>query len=267
MPIGNFRPGGVFFLGNGDDVFDSTLAPGWTNRSWVFGGDGDDSITASAVPPTIESHLLASGGDGDDIIRLGASNSLALGGRGDDVLTAIGGLGNHLGGGPGEDLLISFGGGSGMGPGNTLSGGFGTDLFRFTNAGNLVVTRDAGQDGRVSDGDVFLGPMDVITDYRRGETLELRSFEGPEDVPPYQRVEEVPLITDPLSADRFRPMVGDGEFALFRGHFSGDNAFTVARHGRDLLVVYDAFNGADDEIAQGSLVLRGFADTDGVLIG
>jgi hypothetical protein len=266
MSIGNFWPAGIFFLGNGDDVFDSTLEPGWTNRSWVFGGDGDDSITASAVPPTIESHLLASGDDGDDTIRLEASNSLALGGRGDDMLTAIGGLGNYLDGGPGEDLLISFGGGSGMGPGNTLSGGFGTDAFRFTNAGNLVVTRDAGQDGRVSDGDVFLGPMDVITDYRRGETIELRSFEGPDEVPPYEQVEEVALITDPLSADRFRPVVGDGEFALFRGHFSGDNTFIVAQHGRDLLVVYDAFNGQDDEIAQGSLVLRGFTDESGVLI-
>jgi hypothetical protein len=256
----------VIRLGRGDDVFDSDSVPGWDNQSRVYGGRGDDSIIARAVSPTIESHLLASGGRGDDQILLDASNSLALGGPGDDRLTSIGGLGNTLRGGVGDDLLVSFGGGSGMGLGNTLEGGRGEDTYRLTNAGNLVVTRDAGGDWMVSEGDVFLGPTDVITDYQEGERIELRQFGGPEEVPPYRRVEEVPLITDPLAADRFRPVVGDGEYALVRGGYAGRGVFTVEADGPDLLVVYDAFDGDDNAIAQGSLVLRGITEGAAVVI-
>ncbi len=212
-----------------------------------------------------------SGGNGEDTILLDAGNSVALGGNGDDVLTSIGGLGNALRGGNGDDLLISFGGGSGMGQGNTLTGGPGEDTFRFTNPGNLVVTRDAGNDRLVSDGDVFLGPTDTITDYRAGELIELRTFGGPEQVPPYTRVEDVALIPDPIpqpeAAGRFRPVVGDGQYALIRGDFAGEGVFNVASDGADLLVVYDPFNGVDDNIAQGSLVLLGVTDPNSVLIG
>jgi hypothetical protein len=256
----------VYRLGNGDNAFDSTTVPDWTNDSQVFGGNGDDDIAARALSPTITSRLLASGGNGDDAILLDASNSTAQGGNGDDVLTAIGGLGNVLSGGNGDDLLVSFGGGSGMARGNTLRGGNGEDSFRFTNAGNLVVTSDAGGDQAVSNGDVFLGPMDTITDYRSGEVIELRTFGGPDAVPPYTRVEDVALIVDPLSATRFRPVVGDGEYALFRGRAARGNEFTVDPKGHDLLVVYDAYNGADDNIAQGSLVLLGITDPGAVLI-
>jgi hypothetical protein len=157
-----------------------------------------------------------------------------------------------------------------MGRGNTLTGGLGKDSFRLTNPGNLVVTVDAGND-RVSEGDVFLGPTDVITDYRPGELIELRTFGGPDDVPPYTRIEDVALIDDPIpqpeAAGRFRPVVGDGEYALVRGDFAGGGVFNVASGGDDLLVVYDSFNGEDDNIAQGSLVLLGVTDTGSVLIG
>jgi Ca2+-binding RTX toxin-like protein len=146
----------VYRLGNGDDSFDSASTSDWTNDSRVFGGNGDDAIIARALSPTATSRLLVSGGNGDDSILLDASNSEAIGGNGDDELTSIGGLGNALRGGNGDDLLVSFGGGSGMGLGNTLTGGLGEDAFRFTNAGNLVVTKDAGDDRSVSDGDVFL---------------------------------------------------------------------------------------------------------------
>lgn len=259
----------IYRLGRGDDFFDSATAPDWTNESLVFGGGGDDTIIARALSPTFTSRLLISGDGGDDVLRLDASNSVALGGNGRDELTSIGGLGNTLLGGNGDDLLISFGGGSGMGVGNTLGGGSGDDTFRFTNPGNLVVTTDAGADHRVSEGDVFLGPTDAIIDYRRGEPIELRTFDGPDEVPPYARVDEVALIPDPLSAtgDRFRPVVGDGEYALIRGRFAGDGVFNVACDGSDLLVVYDSFNGDDDNIAQGSLALLGVTDPGSVLIG
>jgi hypothetical protein len=257
----------TYLLGNGDNAFESAFVPDWTNDSRVFGGNGDDDIAARALSPTITSRLLVRGGNGDDSIFLDASNSVALGGNGDDVLTSIGGLDNTLRGGNGDDLLISFGGGSGMGQGNVLRGGNGEDTFRFTNPGNLVATKDAGDDRAVSAGDVFLGPMDVITDYRRGELIELRNFGGPDEVPPYTRVEEAALIVDPLSADRFRPVVGDGQYALFQGSFEGEGVFTVDPKGYDLLVVYDAFDGDDNNIAQGSLALLGITDPGAVLIG
>lgn len=257
----------VYRLGNGDDFFDSANASDWTNDSQVFGGNGDDTIIARALSPTFTGRLSVSGGNGDDTILLDASNSTASGGNGDDVLTSTGGLGNTLRGGNGDDVLISYGGGSGMGEGNTLTGGLGRDTFRLTNPGNLVVTEDAGDDRVVSDGDVFLGPTDVITDYAPGEFIELRTYGGPEDVPPPVRVEDVALIPDPLSETYFRPVVGDGEYALFRGDFAGEGVFTVAAGGSDTLVVYDAFGSGDDNIAQGSLVLLGVTDPGSVLIG
>jgi hypothetical protein len=67
------------------------------------------------------------------------------------------------------------------------------------------------------------------------------------------------------SADDVRSMQAIPN-ALFRGAYAGGGVFTVGRHGRDLLVVYDAFNDDDNAIAQGSLVLRGFTDDSSVLI-
>jgi hypothetical protein len=86
-------------------------------------------------------------------------------------------------------------------------------------------------------------------------------------VPPYTRVETVALIDDPLAEGRFRPVVGDGEYALIRGDFAGGGVFTVAAKGADLLVVYDSLDGDDNPIAQGSLALVGLTDPDAVLIG
>jgi len=130
---------------------------------------------------------------------------------------------------------------------------------------------DAGNDRVVSDGDVFLGPTDAITDYRAGELIELRTYLVPEDVPPYTRIDGVALIPDPVdspdAAGRFRPVVGDGQYALVRGDFAGNGVFNVASGGDDLLVIYDSFSGDDDNIAQGSLVLLGFTDANSVLIG
>ena len=250
----------VYRLGNGDDDFNSARVPDWTNDSSVFGGNGDDTVVARALTPSFTSRFLVSGGNGDDTILIDASNSVALGGNGDDTLTSTGGLGNTLRGGNGDDTLISQGGGSGMSPGNTLTGGRGEDSFRLiSGSGNLVVLGDAGNDGVVSDGDVFLGPIDVITDYERGDRIALRNFGGTEDLPAPTRAPGAALIDDPLSdaSDRFRPVVGDGEYTVFQGTLNAGNLFTVDADGRDLFVVYDTLNGEDNNIAQGSLVLLG----------
>ncbi len=55
------------------------------------------------------------------------------------------------------------------------------------------------------------------------------------------------LIPDPIAqleaAGRFRPVVGDGQYALIRGDFAGEGVLNIASGGDDLLVVYDSFNG------------------------
>ena len=258
----------VYDLGNGNDYFNSAFKVDWTNDSSVFGSNGDDAITARALSPTYTSRLFIDGGNGNDTVLLDASNSVALGGNGDDTLTSTGGLGNTLVGGNGDDLLISVGGGSGMGPGNTLTGGLGRDSFRLVNDGNLVVTEDAGANGVVSDGDVFVGPMDVITDYQRGEHIGLRNYDVSANGPaaadtPVARVDSVALAPDPLAhaGDSFRPVIGSQQYAVFHGTFAGVNSFTVNSSGPDLFVVYDTRTGPNELVGKGSLVLLGQSDT------
>lgn len=260
----------VYQLGNGNDYFDSQNQPGWTNDSAVFGGNGDDTIIARALTPSYTSRMFIDGGNGNDSILLDAGNSVAVGGNGDDTLTAQGGLGNTLIGGNGRDTLISNGGGSGMQPGNALTGGLGRDTFILdSGTGNLVVLNDAAGDGIVSDGDTFKGPMDVITDYQRGEHIGLRRYDiaanGPtaDDVP-VARVDTVTLAPDPLphTSDSFRPLVDSGQYAVFRGTFAGGNTFTVGADGPDLFVEYntDPRPTDPDPVGRGSLVLQGVTD-------
>jgi hypothetical protein len=249
----------IYSLGNGDDNFDSADIADWTNDSVVLGGNGDDDIIARDLGPAASARLVVAGGNGRDTIHLNALNSFAFGDNGADTLVSTGGEGNTLDGGNGRDVLISLGAISGMFEHTTLTGGRGDDNFELFNLGNLVVTDDADDAGVVSEGDAFFGPMDVITDYQRGEFIGLLAFD---------RVEEVPLTPDPLSpADRFRPVLGDGEHAIIRGAYGGDGRFTAGASGGDLLVIYDVFNGEDNAIAQGSLVLLGFSNADAVTIG
>jgi len=260
----------VYQLGNGNDDFNSAYQPDWTNDSAVFGGNGDDTILASALTPTYTSRLFVDGGNGDDTIQLSAGNSVAFGGNGDDTLTSSGGLGNTLIGGNGDDTLISLGGGSGMGPGNTLTGGLGRDTFVLqSGSGNLVVTNDAAGNGVVSDGDTFKGPMDVITDYQPGEHITLReySFNGSgfdTTVVPVARVDSVTLAPDPLqhTGNSFRPLVDSGKYAVFHGTFAGGNTFTVGADGPDLFAEYNTDLGPTDPdpVGRGSLVLLGVTD-------
>ncbi len=263
----------VYQLGNGNDYFNSQNQPDWTNSSAVFGGNGNDTILATAVFPYSDTPIFVDGGNGDDSIRLQyATGGVASGGNGDDTLTA-GGLGNTLIGGNGRDTLISLGGGSGMQPGNTLTGGLGRDTFTLVNDGNLVVLNDAAGDGVVSDGDTFKGPMDVITDLGRGDHIGFRNYDvdtnGPtaSDVPLAKVDGSVALVPElytynynfpPISL--FRPAIGSAEYAVFHGTFAGGNTFTVGADGPDLFVVYDTRTGPDELVGKGSLVLQGVTD-------
>ena len=169
-------------------------------------------------------------------------------------------------GGNGGDTLISIGGGSGMGPGNTLTRGLGHDTFTLVNDDNLVLT-DAAGNGVVPDGDTFKGPMDAITDYQRGEHIGLRQYDvatnGPaaDDVP-LARVDGVTLASDPLpnTGDSFRRVIGSGQYAVFHDTFAGGSTFTVGADGPDLLAVYDTRTGSTELVGKGSLVLLGVSD-------
>ena len=258
----------VYQLGNGNDYFNSQNQADWTNDSAVFGSNGNDTIIARALSPTYTSHLFVDGGNGNDSILLDAGNSIASGGNGDDTLTSEGGLGNTLIGGNGRDTLISLGGGSGMGPGNTLTGGLGRDTFVLVNDGNLVVTNQQFGGGLISDGDTFIGPMDVITDYQRGEHIGLRQYDsnanGPaaEDVPLSRINGSVTVVNDPLphTGETYRPAIDSAEYAVFHGTFAGGNTFTVNANGPDLFAVYDTRTGPFELVGKGSLVLQGVTD-------
>lgn len=257
----------VYQLGNENDYFNSRNQPDWTNDSAVFGGNGDDTIIAAPLTFAQPASIFLDGGNGDDVIQIiSASNSTAFGGNGNDTLTSSGGLGNTLIGGNGDDTLISSGGGSGMQPGNTLTGGLGHDTFQLANDGNLVVTNDAAGDGIVSDGDTFKGPIDVITDYQRGEHIGLRSYGATTDTS-LTRVDSVALVpelyTDNYSlppVSLFRPAIGSAQYAVFHGTFAGGNTFTVGADGPDLFAVYDTRTGPDELVGKGSLVLQGVTD-------
>ncbi len=252
----------VYQLGNGDEYFDSASVPDWTNDSSVIGGNGNDTIIARGSYPFSANHILVAGGNGNYNITLDASNSVAIGGNGNNTLTSIGGLGNTLEGGNGDNLLISDGGGSGMGPGNTLTGGTGNNTFQLSNDGNLIVTKGADAADVVTNGDVFVGPMDVITNYKPGDHIGLRSYGAPANEPAPTLVQDVPLAPDPLSntGSNFRPVVGGDDYAAFRGTFAGINSFTVNSSGPDLFVVYDTRTGPNELVGNGSLVLLGVTD-------
>jgi len=249
----------VYQLGNGNDYFDSATRADWTNDSAVFGGNGNDTILASAVFPYSDAPIFLDGGNGDDFIDLQyASHGVVFGGNGNDTLTT-GGSSNTLSGGNGDDTLIGISGGSGMQPGVTLTGGLGRDTFQLANDGNLVVTNDPAGDGIVSDGDVFKGPMDVITDYQQGEHIGLRNYGATTDTL-LARVGGATLAPDPYTQDYLRPVVGSSQYAVFHGIFAGGNTFTVSADGPDLFALYDTRTGPNEVVGKGGLVLQGVTD-------
>ncbi len=91
----------VVYLGNGDDT-----ATGFNENDAVYGGRGNDVITASGI--------------GSAFWPVTSNHAHLYGDEGDDSLTGA----NHLVGGRGNDTLVSYGGRADGGPGN--------DVYRFT---------------------------------------------------------------------------------------------------------------------------------------
>lgn len=282
------------YLGNGNDVL-TLSAPDIGLDAQIFGQNGADRITLDVVRLR---GIFASGGNGqdeivltssrgnslygdngNDILRVFGSDNWLSGGSGDDVLEAQPGssfgspatasVENTLDGGRGDDLLISNSFVADFGRpaypvwlGNTLIGGAGRDTFQVTTRGDLHVTNDAG-DGAISEGDEIKGLIDVITDYRRGDVLDIAAD---------TRVEEVALTPEglhrPFGDAEFHQHVvlADGAYAAFRGTYEGRGTFTVDATGGDLLVVWDVLDGVDETVFGGSVALLGVTSLSNVVI-
>jgi len=264
-----------FKLTNHSDVFTSIAAAGWTDGSQVSGGNGEDTIRAVGDFTTllgengkdeilaIGDHNLINGGNGNDVLRVVGDGNWLLGGNGSDVLVANG-EGNRLFGGNGPDQLVSvsFGQINAIGVGNILTGGQGPDAYVLNNRSDLRVVNDhvfgppAAGEGVVSQGDVILGVMDVITDYAAGERLRINATQE---------------VTGDVTLDDVAPLhrhleLGDGEYAFFHGNELGNGRFAVDAQGDDLLLVYDRAGGGDALSLQGAVILRDVTDPDAVFL-
>lgn len=241
----------LFELGNGDDSFDSTTIPGFTDGSTVDGGNGQDDIFA------IGFDLTLIGANGDDVITANGGSNNLNGGNGDDLLAANG-RGNTLDGGRGEDVLNSnsFGGFFVVGVGNILEGGKGSDTFVSNNQSDLVVTNNNNlPTDIVDDGDIIVGVIDEITDYKGGETL---------DIPAITEIELVGL--DVFFAGHQHLELADGEYSILTGDLIDDGEFLIGSEGSDALVVWDALGGGDDPFFHGAIALLD-TNPDAVVIG
>ncbi|MGF1864967.1 hypothetical protein L4D15_06750 [Enterovibrio norvegicus] len=117
----------TLFGGNGSNILD-----GGSGYDRAFGASGDDMIIDSE---------LAVGAGGQDIIFANAHTAdIAIGGAGNDWIEGYGG--DQLGGGRGNDVLVSFG------KNDTLQGGSGDDvlLVEGSTANNTRLFGGAGDD-------------------------------------------------------------------------------------------------------------------------
>ncbi|HEY7116284.1 MAG TPA: hypothetical protein VH475_06850, partial [Tepidisphaeraceae bacterium] len=131
-------------VGDGGAGNDNIIIKDGVNIPVSFtGGDGDDSLFASAADSTLDGGLgndqlrggagndCLTGGDGDDVVLGMAGNDRADGGTGDDDVE--GGDGNDtLTGGTGQDVLSGGAGDDNLDGGDDaddLSGGDGTDIL------------------------------------------------------------------------------------------------------------------------------------------
>ena len=122
----------TFFSGGGDDVLKSSNDLAGLTANFLFGNNGNDTLTAAANGATLDA------GFGDDTLIGGAGADKLIGSYGIDSLNGKAGA-DSLNGGSGKD---------------TLTGGQGADTFIFSyyaETGNDALTRD------------------VITDFKHAE--------------------------------------------------------------------------------------------------
>lgn len=161
---------GTAFLGNGDNVYYSSLIPtGGASNNYIYGQGGNDYIIGNGYSDIIDGGTgndtiggdggvdviygkdgddQLFGGDGNDLVYGGDDNDLVYGDNGSDTLygedgndTLYGGAGaDHLYGGAGNDAYLSNIGDSGIDtiseyalgdPAYNSAGGGGVDYIKF----------------------------------------------------------------------------------------------------------------------------------------
>jgi Ca2+-binding RTX toxin-like protein len=116
---------------DGGEGHDTLMASGYQDQ--LYGGNGNDELSSASGERTGNFGLY--GGAGDDKLwaRGNASNDGLYGGAGNDRLSGLGGGGDNLSGGDGDDLLIT-GSGSAYNM-DTLHGGAGSDVVALLSSG------------------------------------------------------------------------------------------------------------------------------------
>lgn len=155
-----------------DRVF--VYGPGQVRRVDVFGGAGNDTLSARGRGPVL---VRLVGGPGDDVLLGGPGRQILVGGPGNDFLS--GGAGpDVLRGGPGNDVLFGGAGNDILdgGDGNDyLNGGPGADVLIGGDGNDVLVAIDNTTGDRVDPGNGF----DVVWVDRNGVvTDELTGVDG-----------------------------------------------------------------------------------------
>lgn len=122
-------------LAGADHVTLSSVNQSYNGSLTIDGGDGNDSITVSAI---VRQGVQLLGGDGNDTLFAGSGNDTADGGAGRDDLR--GGAGNDLLRGGDDNDTLSGGNGD-----DTLGGGAGNDRLNGDN-GNDALSGGEGND-------------------------------------------------------------------------------------------------------------------------
>lgn len=194
---GKKNVGQIYAEGGNDTIVDtaSHIPDQYGRSSYLYGGDGDDHITAG------KGNNVLYGGRDNDALSGGAGNDSLYGGnhfdpnsgttRGDDTLYGgdgndllVGGNGNdHIYGGAGNDTILSFQGGG------KISGGSGADTFCFINNtfhhSSDPLAQQTGYDAgsvytyKITDFDVTQDKLYFLQNtVKDSETLAIKSYEN-----------------------------------------------------------------------------------------
>ncbi len=159
--------------GDGDDRIEggngTDNLQGDAGQDWLIGGSGNDTITGGSGHDTLW------GDDGDDLLDGGAGDDVIIGGAGIDTVTYasasagveidLSWLEDQQTRGAGVDTLLSIE--------NVIGSNF--DDVLAGNAEANLLTGGQGNDRFVFDG---LGARDTITDFQRGDVIDLREIDA-----------------------------------------------------------------------------------------